>query len=382
MNRTSLSVAAVLAALVATTAQPAEASLKGGVEAFLDGDYDLVVGEFKKVLKKKRKPEKAQLIMARMYLEGLGVPVNYSRAFQYLKPSADKKNAWAQYQIARLYAAGHGPVQSYHKANEYLLKSAKSGYAPAQLVLGKALLAGLGYAQPDRDQGYAWINLAATGLAGEARDEAIKLRDGTAAQMSAAAIARAQDQTLNWSEYIEFEIPEMVDLLRQARQKASAAAKDPKTKITLTMGGKTIEIKPKTIDTGKVATTENKQPLEAQVAADAAAAKKPAVKKTREQLIKETDEMMAAQRAAAEKAGKIKPRKKQSTATTPGATPGATAGQSAGAEEQGFFAVIVSSIGHVVGAVLGAIFGADEPATGPSNGTTVTSPPPPTKPAQ
>ena len=329
MNRTNLFVLGAVAAFCVATAQPAYASLKGGVSAFLDGDYDKVVKEFKKVMKKKRQPRKAQLIMARMYIDGLGVPVNYSRAYQYLLPAAKKNDAWAQTQLGHLYAAGDGPMQSFLTANEYYLKAAKVGYAPAQLALGNAHLNGFG-SRKDNVIGYAWINLAATGLKAKARDEAITLRDKTAKLMSASEVERAQEQSLHWSDNIEIVDSETAEMMRKAREGPPAGTYN----ITVSMFGEELEFKSKS----ESLATE--------------------IKKAGDKISPGIDKELK-KKAAKPAVTATKTPAKKSASKKP--APGATAGKSAEAEE-GFVASIISTITGAVSSVFELFFGSDEPA--------------------
>ena len=368
MKQSNLAIALSAAALLAATAQPARASLKGGVEAFVDGDYERVVSEFKKVLKGKRKPAKAQLIMARMYLDGLGVEVNYSRAYQYLLPSADKNNAWAQYQIARLIAAGQGPMQSYRRANDYYKKAAEAGYAPAQLALGKAYLKGQGIPQIDKVGGYAWINLAVTGLSAEVRAAAAELRDQTAAGMSRTEIARAQTQALKWSEHIEIEEPEIADLMREARemseeQPAMATAS---------------ELAKKLVDVAKASGLEGEL-----------TALEKDVEQLGQELGRELEKQMAAQQGepgakkppAPQTAAAKTPPEKAEPKTAKKPASGAAAGDSAAAEESGFIASVLGAITSRISAIFNFFFGPDEPAPAKPAATAPAKAPVPAKPA-
>ncbi len=350
-------ISAAAVALVVALGQPAQASLKGGVEAFMDGDYEQVVLEFKKVLKKKRQPDKAQLIMAHMYLEGLGVEINYSRAYQYLLPSAKKDNAWAQTEIAKLLFAGNGPMQSYQQANEYFLKAAMQGYLEAQLALAHAYLNGLGVAA-DNVLGYAWLNLAASGSNGPTRDDAISLRELTATEMTPGQITRAQNQSLNWFEQIKVVEPEIISMMRQSREKPTG----PTTKITITFLGQKFTTTGKSlgIDAALKSTEDQLKDVLVNAARQAKSAPGNAAKKT----------------AASKPASKMSGAKKSAQPA-----PGATTGQSTGADQPGFFGAIWNAIAAgptgIVSAIFNGIFGADEfaPGSAATTGSTATPSP-------
>jgi hypothetical protein len=316
-QRTDIFLAATFSAVLLIAGNHTHASVSGGVNAFVEGDYGKVLLEFKKVLKKKKKPQKAQLIMARMYLDGLGVPVNYSRAYQYLLPAADKGNAWAQTELAHLIAAGRGPMQSYQRANEYYLKAAKAGFGPAQLALGRALYKGLGTAQNSL-MAYAWLNLAATELKEPERRAAVIMRDQAAQLMSRNDIARAQDQSLKWSDEIVGEEPEIAALLRRTRVKAERMSAEAMGKRVGDLV-KAVGMEGAADDIGKEIASIGK--------------------KIGEQLDKKTKEKLASELKA----------------------PGAAAGKSMAEGEKGFFASMMSS----VSGFFSSLFGSDEPGPAP-----------------
>ena len=193
----------------------AHAKLKEAETAFQAGDFATALKELKPYLKKKRQPTRANLMMARMYLEGLGVSANYSKAWKHLKRPAKDGNAWAATEIGKLYLRGAGVIQSYAKARDWFEKAAKSGYAPAQVELGHLHRKGLSVAA-DPLTAYAWYNLAASGLVGDERAAAMQARDQVGGVLNEAEIHLAQEKSFGWSELIEVVEPETVGLLDQA----------------------------------------------------------------------------------------------------------------------------------------------------------------------
>jgi len=193
----------------------AQAKLKEAEAAFQAGDFATALKELKPYLKKKRQPATANLMMARMYLEGLGVPANYSKAWKHLQRPAKSGNAWAATEIGKLYLQGDGVIQSYAKARDWFEKAAKAGYGPAQVELGHLHRSGLSVAV-DPLTAYAWYNLAASGLSGQERDTAIQARDQVGGVLSEAQIHLAQEKSYDWSERFEVVEPETVGLLDQA----------------------------------------------------------------------------------------------------------------------------------------------------------------------
>ncbi len=178
---------------------PTGAGVKEAEPAFEKGDYATALKQLRKDMKKKKRSLKANVMLSRMYLEGLGVPINYSRAYKFLKPAARKNHLWALTEIARLYARGDGPPQSYVKALEFFTRAAMRGHGPAQFELGTAHLYGRGV-RTDPLEAYAWFNLAAAGLQGEARDEAVAKREEAKKSLSEAEVSAAQDLSLQYAE--------------------------------------------------------------------------------------------------------------------------------------------------------------------------------------
>jgi TPR repeat protein len=197
------------------SAAPAEAKLKEAEVAFQARDFATALKELKPYFKKKRQPVKASLMMARMYLDGLGVPVNYSRAYQYLQRPAKSGNAWAATELGKLYLTGSGVMQSFDDARGWFEKAARHGYAPAQVELGHIHRKGLSLAL-NKITAYAWYNLAAASLAGEDRDAVMGYRDALGGSMTPQEIDIAQARSLDWSERIEVVEPEVFSLLDQA----------------------------------------------------------------------------------------------------------------------------------------------------------------------
>lgn len=192
-----LTAAALLAAGLASS--PVGAGVKEAEPAFEKGDYATALKQLKKDMRKKKRSLKANVILSKMYLQGLGVQINYSRALKYLTPAAKKNHLWALTEIAKLYARGDGPPQSYVKAKEFLTRAAMRGHGPAQLELGFVHLYGRGV-RTDPLEAYAWFNLAAASQQGEARDAAIAKRNEATKSLSEAEVAAAQDLSLQYAE--------------------------------------------------------------------------------------------------------------------------------------------------------------------------------------
>ena len=210
-----LTLTLTLLALMLVATSPVHAKIKEAEAAFQARDFATALKELKPYLKKKKQPTRASLILARMYLEGLGVPANYSRAFQHLSRPAKKGNAWAATELGKLYLTGSGVMHSNAKAKTWFKKAASVGYGPAQIELGHIHAKGLSLAI-NKIMAYAWYNLAASSLMGEQRTVALKYRDQLATTMTEAEIVVAQARSLDWADRIKVVEPEIISLLDQA----------------------------------------------------------------------------------------------------------------------------------------------------------------------
>ena len=215
MNPTRLILSALALGYFLSAAAPVQAKLKEAEAAFQVGDFTTAWKELKPYLKKKKRPTRASLILARMYLEGLGVPANYSRAYQHLLRPAKKGNAWAATELGKLYLTGSGVMASNVTARTWFRKAADVGYGPAQIELGHLHAKGLSLAL-NKTMAYAWYNLAASSLMGDARTVAMQYRDTLGATMMAEEIAIAQARSLDWADRIKVVEPETISLVDKA----------------------------------------------------------------------------------------------------------------------------------------------------------------------
>jgi TPR repeat protein len=215
MNTTRLILSALVLGICLSATAPVQAKLKEAEAAFQARDFATTLKELKPYLKKKKQPTRASLILARMYLEGLGVPANYSRAYQHLLRPAKKGNAWAATELGKLYLTGSGVMASNATAETWFKQAADVGYGPAQIELGHLHAKGLSRAI-NKTMAYAWYNLAASSLMGDARALAMQYRDTLGASMTAEEIAIAQARSLDWADRIKVVEPEIISLIDQA----------------------------------------------------------------------------------------------------------------------------------------------------------------------
>ncbi|MBL8705720.1 MAG: SEL1-like repeat protein [Rhodospirillales bacterium] len=83
--------------------------------------------------------------LAELYIDGTGVPQNFSEAMKLYVPLAQKNNALAVYKIGLMYTRGdHTVPRDYAKAMQWYQRAAELGFARAQNDIGYLLEEGLG----------------------------------------------------------------------------------------------------------------------------------------------------------------------------------------------------------------------------------------------
>jgi uncharacterized protein len=137
----------------------------------------------------------AQSSLGTMYKNGQGVPQDYEEALKWYRLAAAQGDALAQTDLGTMYKNGQGVPQDYEEAVEWYRLAAAQGNEDAQIGLG--LIYGNAYGgMLDFVRAHMWFNLAATTLSGEARKNAMKMRDTAASQLTAAQIEEAQEMAL------------------------------------------------------------------------------------------------------------------------------------------------------------------------------------------
>ena len=107
------------------------------------------VTEHKDEIKLQKKAEQgdgeAQCVLADMYYNGDGVPVNYEKAIKWYRRAADKGHVKAQYILGLMYYNGEGVIKDDLTAAIHWTNSAKQGYAAAQYSLANMYYFGEGF---------------------------------------------------------------------------------------------------------------------------------------------------------------------------------------------------------------------------------------------
>lgn len=102
----------------------------------------------------------AQRELARLHLDGRGVPQAFDEARRLFFLAANKNDTAAQYHLAMLILSGRGGDSSLADGLRWLERAAEAGHAPAQLELGRAYLNGT-HVEPDPARARRWLERAA-----------------------------------------------------------------------------------------------------------------------------------------------------------------------------------------------------------------------------
>lgn len=86
----------------------------------------------------------ANIAVAMMYMNGIGVELDTEKAFEYFNIAADNGSAKAQYYVGQMYENGISVEQDYSLALEYYLKAADSDFSPALNQIGYLYFNGYG----------------------------------------------------------------------------------------------------------------------------------------------------------------------------------------------------------------------------------------------
>ncbi|WP_084473728.1 tetratricopeptide repeat protein [Deinococcus ficus] len=103
----------------------------------------------------------AMLYLAWMFLDGLGVPKDAPRAFQWALKSAEAGNARAMNQVGRQYALGQGVEADPVKAYSYFRQGAEAGEMRAMHNLANGYANGAGGLPVDLTLAFTWYKRAA-----------------------------------------------------------------------------------------------------------------------------------------------------------------------------------------------------------------------------
>ena len=112
---------------------------------------------------------------------------DYATALSEWKPLAEQGDAVAQYNLGLMYDNGYGVSQDYKTAVKWYTLAAEQGVADAQYALGWMYYKEYGVLL-DYVYAHMWANISAS----NGDEDAIKLRDLLAQEMTSADISAAQ----------------------------------------------------------------------------------------------------------------------------------------------------------------------------------------------
>ncbi len=118
---------------------------------------------------------------------------DYETAMREFRPLAEQGNASAQLNLGLMYANGHGVLQDSAEAVKWYSLAAEQGNVTAQSNLGLMYALGLGVLQ-NFVLAHMWFDLAAT----KGFDTASEGRDLVAAKMTPADVSTAQHLAREW----------------------------------------------------------------------------------------------------------------------------------------------------------------------------------------
>lgn len=100
-------------------------------------------------------------ILGQMYDEGKVVPRDLTKAFNYHLDGAMKGSVLSQFSVALAYQVGRGTAINYAKAVQWYRLSADEGFPPAQANLAGILMVGNGEVRAEPIEGFKWYKKAA-----------------------------------------------------------------------------------------------------------------------------------------------------------------------------------------------------------------------------
>jgi TPR repeat protein len=122
-----------LAALLSAGAAEAQ-DWDAGVEAYRRGDYAVALKEWQPLAE--AGDEYAQVLLALMYYNGIGVPQDAAEAARLYRLAGDQDHSEAQFALGQMYDQGKGVPQDRVEAARWYRLAADKGLAKAQHNLG------------------------------------------------------------------------------------------------------------------------------------------------------------------------------------------------------------------------------------------------------
>jgi TPR repeat protein len=103
--------------------------------------------------------QKAQMKLAGLYLNGVGIEQNVEKAIRWYRVAANNHVSYAQYKLAWIYLEGKLVEQDFKRSKKWFEQAASLGYIDAQLDLSTLYSAGE-YFEVDYVAALKWIKIA------------------------------------------------------------------------------------------------------------------------------------------------------------------------------------------------------------------------------
>jgi TPR repeat protein len=219
----------------ARQARPSAGALAAGIAALDANDYAAAHRVFQ-TLADKNEPA-AELWLAHLYQDGLGVAPNAQQAATLLTKAANAGSAPAAERLGKLYLDGDGVLQDPVAAKQWLSRAAQQGDAVAQRELGRLYAQGLGTAKDPR-KAYVWLDIAARN--GDA--QASQWRDKVLATLTPADAAHAAADAAEQLRLLTADARGGAPAAKTARDSAGTATHDGPIDSALEPDGKPIAL--------------------------------------------------------------------------------------------------------------------------------------------
>ena len=134
--------------------------------------------------------------MGLAYATGTSVEQNTNYAYGYYLRSALQGNMKAQYALAKLYMEGRGVPQDYMETLKWLSRSANQGYVLAQVALADIRMTN--HRLKNAADAYGWYSIIAAYNQDEVGQKAIEKRDALAEGLDSKVLADRQARVRAW----------------------------------------------------------------------------------------------------------------------------------------------------------------------------------------
>jgi uncharacterized protein len=190
-----LAISAALLALAPSTVSVA-GPYEDGDAAFRRKEYGIAMGQWLPLAQ--GGDARAQVGIASIYLNGLGIAPDHSLALSWCKKAADKGEPNALYLLGSMYRDGHGVERDAIRALALLRKAADQNFHWAQYNLGLMYFMGEGI-PPDYPEAYYWLGIAAAeNNNSTVQSTAAFLLDEVAAKLTPEEIEETKHRIRDW----------------------------------------------------------------------------------------------------------------------------------------------------------------------------------------